>query len=86
MYIRYICILNVLVWKLKSCLFVELVTILYTKQVETQSTCSRGFILIASCFQAASIYCKSKAENQLEKFGFNPLHDGVIYLQDFCKG
>ncbi len=31
------------------------------------------FFLFCSDFQAASIYCKGKAENQLEKIGLNPL-------------
>ncbi len=31
------------------------------------------FFLFCWYFQAASIYCKNEAENQLENFGFNPL-------------
>ncbi len=42
------------------------------------------FFLFCSYFQAASIYCKSQAEKQLEKFGLNPLPNGrrdFTYLQ-----
>ena len=36
------------------------------------------YFLFCSYFQAASIYCKSQAENLLEEFGLNPLQLVVV--------
>ncbi len=44
------------------------------------------FFLFCSYFQAASIYCKSQAENQLEKIGLNPLQLDSAGIHPLWKG
>ncbi len=61
-------------------------TVISSQFKATHKSSENHLFFQLSCFRAASIHCKSRAENQLENFDLNPLlyPYSVIYLSE-CK-